>query len=98
MAQYSITLKITEGDKRAQKRGERETVRYRILKAISGGFPGVSLGDLRSVRIRKVRKAACASNPAMPPSRSATGSSRRRGSASRARSSCGVRVHTPPAR
>lgn len=50
MARYSITLKITEGDKRAQKRGERETVRYRILKAISGE----SLATLRSVSIRKV--------------------------------------------
>lgn len=51
MAQYKVTLRITEGSKRTQKRGERETVRYRILKAISGGE---SLATLRSVRIRKV--------------------------------------------
>ena len=44
MEQYKITLRITEGNKRTWKRGERETIRYRILKAISGGFPGVSLG------------------------------------------------------
>ena len=58
MALYKITLKITEGSKRSQRRGERETVRYRILKAISGGASpsgsGESLATLRSLRIRKV--------------------------------------------
>lgn len=50
MAQYKVTLTITEGNKRSQRRGEREAIRYRVLKMIIGE----SLATLRSLRIRKV--------------------------------------------
>ena len=59
MATYKVTLKITEGKRSEQRRGERETLRYRLLKLLDGSairlldHEGISQATRRSLRIRR---------------------------------------------
>jgi len=60
MVQYKVTLVITDKLANAPRRGERESIRYRVLKSVSTGPAALSLGSratlatLRSVRVRRV--------------------------------------------